>query len=275
MPEQTQNGATAGTAAGTSPEAPTQQDPTHTQPANASGVEGSSAEGNRNSGSSDGSNGGDGGDGGRERPGRAEREIKSLKAQVKELEAQLGQGDDLSQRLMQTSVSPSSVQMPDYSQLDSVDSSRIQKDVWETAQKLVEPMVNAKVALIADSLDKKVSRKDALGKALQDIDRAKQRYAVLNESDEEHYNKDLDERIGNSFVRILKADPSYTFDEHLETFKPLLEANTTASQGTTTSAGNRGTSANRSTASSRRSQKAPEDMSLDELEAYIHAQNGR
>lgn len=268
MSETTQNGGTAATAAGTSPAASSQQDPTQTQPANAGVVEPGSAGGN--SGSSDGSNGA-GGEGGRERPGRAEREIKSLKAQIKEYEALLGKQDDLSATLQQTKVSPSQVQLPDYSQMESVTPQQVQSDVLKAAEQLVD----IKMGALAKGLEQKVTRKDAAGKALQDIERAKDRYKVLNENDEEHYNKELDERIGNSFLRMFKLDPTYSFDEHLAMFKPELEANTTASQGTTAGVGNRGTSANRSTASSRRSQKDISEMSLDELESHIHSLNGR
>jgi len=278
MPEPTQNSATAGAATGTSTAANSngafgsnQQDPNQSQPANASVVDGGSAEGNRNSGSSDGGNGGNGDDGGRSRPGRAEREIKDLKARIKELERSQSGDADLAKQVMDTRVSPSQVQLPDYSQMETVTPAQIQQDIVKAAEQIVD----VKMGALAKSLEQGSNRNRAVDRALAEIDKAKATYKALNHNDEEHYNQELDEKIGDSYLRMFKVDPSYTFEEHLDTFKPLLEAaSTTAAQGTT-QGGNRGTSANRSNASSRRSQKEVSDMTLDELEAHIHNLNGR
>lgn len=274
MPEQTQQGASAGTAPLSSEGASSQQhDPTLSRPANGSGVDAASAEGNRNSGLSDGGDGGDGDNGGRGRPGRAERRIGELTARIKELEADAAKRDDLTQKLQATRVSPSQVQLPDYSQMQEVTPQQIQTDILKAAEQLVD----IKMGALASTLDEKVTRKDAAASALREIAEAKKQYRVLDETDEEHYNQELDEAIGNGYFEIFKANPKYSYSEYIKSFKPVLDAaNTIASDGTARGVGtNRGTSATRPTASSRRSAKSPDDMGLDELEAYIHAQNGR
>lgn len=272
--DQTQIGATVGTASTSSEGAASnQQDPTQLRPGQNGMVDAGSSEGNRNSGSSDGSGGGDSSDGGRNRPGRAERRISELTSRIKELEAQQSKGSDLSQQLMASRISPSQVQLPDYSQMTEVTPAQIQADIVKAAEQIVD----IKMGALATTLDQKVTRKDAAGRALQEIAKAKEQYSVLNENDEEHYNAELDESIGNGYFEIFKNNPNYSFTEYLKSFKPVLDlANTAASDGATRGVGtNRGTGAIRPAASSRRSQKSPYDMSLDELEAYIHSQNGR
>ena len=272
--DQTQTGAIAGTAPASSEGAASkQQDPTLSRPANGGGVDAASAEGKRNSDQSDAGNGGEGDNGGRSREGRAERTIKSLKARIKELEASTAQSDDLSQVLQSTRVMPNQVQLPDYSQMTEVTPAQIQADLLKTAEQIVD----IKMGALASTLEKKVTRKDAAAAALREIAEAKKQYRVLDETDEDNYNPELDEAIGNGYYEIFKANPSYSFTDYLKSFKPVLEAaNTTASDGTAQGVGtNRGTSATRPTAATRRSAKSLEDMPLDELEAYIHAQNGR
>ena len=272
--DETQNGAIAGTAPTSSGGATSnQQDPTLSRPANATGADGSSAEDNRNPDQSDAGNGGDGDNGGRSREGRAERTIKSLKARIKELEATAAKGDDLTQKLQSTRVSPTQVQLPDYSQMTEVTPQQIQSDILKAAEQIVD----IKMGALASTLDQRVSRKSAADRALQEIAEAKKQYKVLDENDEENYNQELDEAIGNGYYEIFKANPSYSFTDYLKSFKPVLDAaNTAASNGAVQGSGtNRGTSATRPTTASRRTAKAPEDMSLDELEAHIHAMNGR
>jgi hypothetical protein len=155
--------------------------------------------------------------------------------------------------------------------METVTPQQIQTDILKAAEQIVD----IKMGALAKGLDSKVTRRSAAGKALQEIEKAKEKYAVLNENDEEHYNKELDEAIGNGYFEIFKANPDYSFTEYLKSFQPVLEVANTTPQGATSGVGNRGVSANRSTASSRRSQKAPEEMSLEELETYIHSQNGR
>lgn len=272
--QQTQNDATAGAASASSEGASsTQQDPTLSRPANAAGFDSGSAEDNRNSDQSDAGYGGDGDDGGRSRPGRAERTIKSLKARIKELEASAAKGDDLTQKLQSTRVNASQVQLPDYSQMMEVTPQQIQSDILKAAEQIVD----IKMGALATTLDQRVSRKSSADRALQEIAEAKKRYKVLDENDEDTYNQELDEAIGNGYYEIFKANPSYSFTDYLKSFKPVLEAaNTAASNGAAQGSGaNRGTSATRPTTTSRRTAKPVEDMSLDELENHIHSINGR
>lgn len=271
--DQTQTSATAGTAPASSEgAASTQQDPTLSRPANTAGADSGRAEVNRNSDRSDDGDGGDGDNGGRSRPSRSERRISELVARIKELEANNAKSDDLSQKLQATRVSPSQVQLPDYSQMSEVTPDQIRQDVVKAAEQIVD----AKMSVLATTLENKVTRRDAASNALREIAEAKKRYKILDETDEENYNQELDEAIGNGYYEIFKANPSYSFTDYLKSFKPVLDAaSTTANSGAAQGNGSyRGTSATRPTTSSRRTAKAPEDMSLDELEAHIHSLNG-
>lgn len=149
----------------------------------------------------------------------------------------------------------------------------MQRDIVKAAEQIVD----IKMGAMATNLQDQVNRREGFGNALREIREAKTRYKVLDENDEEHYNKELDESIGNGFYEILKNNPAYSFSDYLKSFKPVLEiADQSASNGASeTNRNARGQFANRNGGTSRRSQKAPEDMSLDELETYIHSQNAR
>lgn len=273
MPESTQNGGTAATDGATSAAStPDQQGLTSSQPVNGAQVEGVSTEGvNRKSSQSDAGVGGDGDDGDRGREGRAERTIKSLKARIKELETQQGGEDNLTQKLLSTKVDPSKVQLPDYSQMDVVTPQQLQNDIIKAAEQIVD----AKMGVLASSLETKITRKESAGSALQEIDAAKKKWKVLDDSDEENYNEELDKSIGNGYYEIFKQNPSYSFADYIKGFEPVLRAaEANASNGAGNGNGNRGTAANRPSTGSRRGQKRIEDMSLDEMENYIHSQAG-
>jgi len=268
--QQTQTGTPAGTAGASSdPASSTKPDPTSSQPADAATVDGGSAEDNRNAAASDGQNGGQSDDGGRNRPGRAERRINELTKELRAAEAKATEKDSLIEQLQKTPINPSDVPLPDYSKMAEITPDQLKTDIIGAADKIA----TLRTAQAFNEFGDKLTRRDAAGKALQEIAQAKRDNKVLDEGNPETYNADIDEKLGDTFKRIYDRDPSYSFLEHTETFLPGLIAEQNARDGTTTGAGARGRSANRSTASSRRSQKSVDDMSLEELEAHIHTQN--
>ena len=109
-----------------------------TQPANGAVVDSASAEDKDNSAASDGQDGADGADGVRQRPGRAERTIKQLSAQIKELQAQFEQQNSLQQQLQNTSVDTSKVTLPDYSQMTEITPDQLKTDIINAASQIVD-----------------------------------------------------------------------------------------------------------------------------------------
>lgn len=161
--------------------------------------------------------------------------------------------------------------LPDYSKMTEITPDQLKNDVIGAADKIA----TLRTTQAFNEFGDKLTRREAAGKALTEIAQAKRDHKVLNENSED-YSEDIENKIGDTFKRIYDRDPSYSFQEHVDTFLPGLLAEQNANNGTTTSVGaSRGRSANRSTASSRRNQKRPEDMNLAELEAHIHAENGR
>lgn len=270
--EGTQNGgAGAADESSSNSSSSTNQGTQSNQPANAgTSVDGTGAEGNRNSDGSDGQNGGDGDDGGRGRASRADRRFSDLTTKIKDLERD-GQGkDDMIRQLQAAKVDPSKLKMPELAPGTELTNEQWQKDVVSAAEQLVD----VKVGALAEAMTNSLSRRDGAGTAVREIEAAKSKWKVLDPTNDEHYNPEMDEAIGNSYFEVFKANPSYSFAAHLKAFEPALKAAETASDGTTSDNRNsRGQFANRSNAASRRNQKAPEDMNLDELETYIHSQN--
>lgn len=270
--EGTQNTATAGGDAGSSTTSTsTQQGSTSSGAANGTQVDGAGADGTGNSGGSDGSNGSGAGDGGRERPGRAERTITQLKRELSESSKREAEKDSLIEKLNGKPINPADVPLPDYSKMTEVTPEQIKNDVISAADKIA----TLRTAQAFNEFGEKLTRRDAAKQALDEIAQAKRDNKVLNEKSED-YNEDVENELGDSYKRFYDRDPTYSFLEHTELMLPGLLAKHQASNGTTSDNRNsRGQFANRSTAASKRSQKTPEDMSMDELETYIHSQNGR
>lgn len=272
-PDTAQNGSTVATPPANATDGNSNQpQPTQSQPANAAPVESGSAEANNgNSGPNDGGDGSDGDGGAGGRPGRAQRTINDLTAKYRDAERQLSEQNDLITRLTQ-GVDPDKVKLPDYAPGEEITNERIKKDVTTAASQIAAMTIAPAIKELAD----KIITRDGARSAVQEMREAIIRYPKLNEADADHYDSGLADRIEKSYQRFFEKDPSYGFMEHLELFGPELEstASTSSSSERSSTRSSRGTSINRGSGQgSRRSQKAPEDMSLDELESYIHTQN--
>lgn len=271
--EGTQNSGTAASGESSSNSSSAQQGTQQSQLANTgSQVDGNGAEGNRNSDRSDDGNGGDGDAGGRGRASRADRRFSDLTSKIKDLERESQGKDQLINSLQSAKIDPSKLNMPDLAPGTELTNEQWKNDVAKAA----EALVDLKVGALAETLNRRMTQKDGAGNALREIEAAKSKWKVLDHADDEHYNPDLDQAIGDSFYRIFKVDPSYSFSDHLRSFEPALKAAENASDGSTTdSRDSQGRFAHRPSSSSRRSAFDPRKSSMEELENYIHGQNGR
>jgi hypothetical protein len=174
-------------------------------------------------------------------------------------------------QLQEAKVDPAKLKMPDLAPGTELSSEQWNKNVADVAAQLVD----VKVGALASVLEKQLTRREGAGTALREVEAAKSKYKALDSSDDEYYDRSLNESIDNGFYEIFKNNPNYSYAEHVKLFEPVLKAaeQTAANNGTDQGVSNRGTAANRSSASSRRTQKAPGDMDLDELETHIHSMN--
>lgn len=265
---QASNGSTVATPPADATGGTPQPNPTQTQPANTAPVDGGSAGDQGNSGH-DGGDGSQGDEGGGGRPSRAQRTINDLTARAKAAEEKLTKQDDLITRLTQ-GVDPDKVKLPEYADGEQITPERIKKDVVSAASQIAALTIAPAIKELAG----KVIERDGAKNALSEFRQAEKDYPKLNEADDDHYDPELASRINTSYKRFFDVDPSYGFAEHLELFAPELKSSTSTTAPKERGTGARGTSINRGSGSgTRRTQKSPEDMSMDELEAYIHAGN--
>lgn len=269
-----QNTAAAGSASGTATGASSQAGSESTVVNGAASVEAvTGASGN--SGSSDGANGATG-DGDRGRPSRAERRIDELTAKIRELESESAKRDSLIKQLTETPLDLSKVKLPDYSQMDQVTDEQIRKDVATAADQIATMRTSQAI----EAFENRLTRKESAGKALSEIDAMKAKYDVLNPAKEGAYNENLERFLGDSFYKVFQQDPSYSFREHVENYFDAVgvpETKTSSDESTAASdaRSSKGSTAIRGGTGSVRATKDINDMTSDELEAYIKSKNGR
>ncbi len=251
--------APAGSADGSSPSATANAGSTNPQPAGAGQVVPDYGGGNGNSDPSDGGDGADGGDSGRQRSGKAERRIGELTARIRELEAQKAKDSDvITQLLASNHAAPN---LPDYSGEDEVPVAKVAKDVYEAVSKELD----AKLAGSLGVIDNKNKITASARQNIVEAQQARRDYSVLDESSE-NFDPDLASEIDDGFIRMFNIDPSYSYADHLKTYKSVLGSRARSTTGTTGSP-----QAVRQQAQPKRSQEFNQNMTTDEMKAWFAA----
>lgn len=262
--EMTQNTTTAGGTSDSSSDVNSNAGAEALQRSNAN-VDSGIDQDNGNSDSSDESNGANSSDGARQRPSRAERRISELTTKIRELESALQQPSSLSDVLSNNQVSPSSVQLPDYSQMSEITPDQIKQDIINAASQIVD----LKMQTTAKVLESNLTRQQASEKRAQEIEKAEAKYSVLNPNSED-YDEDLVHEITESYGDIYTKDPTYSFTKFLQPLTRVLDSlSNTNPQGATNSASaSKGKSANRPNATVK-IQKSFNEMNSKEMEDWF------
>jgi len=269
--EQTQNTTLAGGASDSSSDVSSNASAETLQPSNAN-VDNGIDEGNSNSDSSDGSDGVDSSDGARQRPSRAERRISELTSKIRELEDALQHPSNLQETLSNTQVNPSSVQLPDYSMMAEVSPEQIKADIINAASQIVD----LKMQTTAKVLESNLTRQQAVEKRAQEIEKAEQKYSVLNPNNED-YDEDLVHEITESYSEIYSKDPTLSFTKFLQPLTRLLDSasNTKPKGANNQEVSSKGKSAIKPSNSPSKSQKPFEQMTASEMEQYFASKRVR
>jgi len=269
--ETTQNTTTAGGATDSSSDVSSNAGAEALQPTNAN-VDNGIVEAKGNSDSSDESNGAEGSDGVRQRPSRAERRISELTTRIKELEGALQQPSTLTQELSNNQVSPSSVQLPDYSQMSEITPDQIKQDIINAASQIVD----LKMQTTAKVLESNFTRQQSADKRAVEIEKAEQKYSVLNPNSED-YDEDLVHDITESYGDVYAKDPTYSFTKFLQPLTRVLDSmsNTTGKPSNNQEVSSKGKAANKPTSSPAKSQKPFESMTSKEMEQYFASKRVR
>lgn len=244
--EQTQNSPAAGTAPASSEGAANNQaGPSQVEGEPAAQVENGTAP-QGNSGSSDGGNGTSEVDEGRARPPRSERRISELSKVAADEKKRADDTEAENKRLRELLGNPIdqakiNLQLPDYSQQDSVRPEQIAADVRKAAIDAADQIVKIRLGqLLPEAMagqDIKRSREAAVGQ-LREVSNSNSRYYHPElDPDNEAYEPDTDDFLAKTFTRVFKADPTYNFRElvtaHFKQRGGRAQNNTNGENGTT------------------------------------------
>lgn len=266
----TQKTATAGGATATSTDAASKAGSNQSPPTDAVKVEDQQVEDKGNTAASDGQDGADSDGKVRQRPPRAERRISELTSKIKDLESELATRNNMSERLQQTPVT--GVQLPDYSQMDQITPDQLRSDIINAASQIVD----LKMQSASNVLEQKLNVQTAAEKAAREIERAEQKYPVLNPSSED-YDEDLVHDITESYSEIFAKDPTYSFTKFIAPLSRMLEVESNkpgVKTAEATESSSRGRQSNRPTAQTRSANDFPVNGTSAEMEAWF-AQNRR
>lgn len=221
---QTQNGGAVATAPASSEGASNTTGSTSSQGTPAPQVDSGTAP-LGNSGHSDNGDGSNGGEGDRSRPPRAERRISELTKQSSEWEKlakDTGAENERLRKLLGSPIDEAKVnlQLPDYSKQDSVTPEQIAADTKKAVIDAADQIVRLRLGqLLPEAFagqDLKRARISAVAQLREVSNPNSKYYHAELDPESERYEQDTDDFLAQTFERVFKADPTYSFRQLVE-----------------------------------------------------------